>query len=82
MLVTMQAPWLTHAWGSLAAGVDATLGVPSGTVTAQEVAALWLLCQQQAVLNGCTDAACSLFGPQVRMENWRPIMLVAPKLIG
>ena len=63
--MAVQAPWMVNHWEALVPVVQERLGVASGSIQAGEVAALWLLCQEQATLTGVTDAACSLFTPQV-----------------
>ncbi|KAK9802894.1 hypothetical protein WJX73_002713 [Symbiochloris irregularis] len=60
-------PWRSQILAEMAPSVHSRLRLPqNATVGPKEVASLWLLCCQQAVLNNSPDAACSLFTAEER----------------
>ncbi|KAL3161344.1 hypothetical protein ABBQ32_010242 [Trebouxia sp. C0010 RCD-2024] len=56
--------WALQQWASLIPTLAHRLQLEEGSLTGQQVDALWHLCQQEAGLWGVTHRACALFPPQ------------------
>lgn len=60
----LQDGWAQQQWESHIPALTHRLQLKQGSLTGQQVDALWHLCQQEAGLWGITHKACSLFPPQ------------------
>ena len=60
----VQDRWAQQQWASHIPALADRLQLKEGSLTGQQVDALWHLCQQEAALWGVTNRGCTLFLPQ------------------
>lgn len=63
-MARVQDRWAQQQWASHIPALTHRLQLQQGSLTGQQVDALWHLCQQEAGLWGIEHRACSLFSPK------------------